>query len=122
MAEAAGAEDRARAEGHQIQSRLGLGLSVVAGGLITAAFGVLDVPVLSGLVAFAIWLLALVGCLHWSEMTAFAAKRTVAEAHIEKRLPRADASVYRGLLDDSRFGQFWWTGLAATILICACAF
>ncbi|GAA4481779.1 hypothetical protein GCM10023171_10650 [Microbacterium panaciterrae] len=122
MSEAAAAEDRARAEGHQIQACLGLGVTVIAGGIITSDIKVLDVSLVASIVVFSIWLLALIGTLHWSEMTAFATKRSVAEGRVASLLEGHDAELYRGLLNETRFGRFWWAGLLATILICSCVF
>ena len=97
QAEAAGYEERARAEGHQIQSCLGLAVTVVAGGVVAAGFDALAVPVVSGIVAFSLWLLALLSALHWAEMVALAAKRTASEDRVESLLSDPDATVFRRL-------------------------
>lgn len=122
MAQAAAAEDRARAEGHQIQACLALGVTVLVGGIVTANISELDSALVAGVVAFSIWLLALVGTLHWSEMTAFATKRSVAEDRVASMLDDHDAQMYRQLLAKTKFGPYWWIGLGFTILICGGVF
>lgn len=122
MAQAAAAEERARAEGHQIQACLALGVTVLAGAIVTADISEIDSVLIAGVVAFSIWLLALVGTLHWSEMTAFATKRSVAEDRVLSMLDDRDAELYRGLLAKTKFGVYWWIGLGVTIVICAGVF
>lgn len=122
QAEAAGYEERARAEGHQIQSCLGLAVTVVAGGVVAAGFDALTVPVVGGIVAFSLWLLALLSALHWAEMVALAAKRTASEDRVESLLTDSDATVFRRLQINRSFGRFWWIASLAAILICAAVF
>lgn len=122
QAEAAGYEERARAEGHQVQSCLALAVTVVAGGLLAAGFEVLTAPVVSGIVAFSLWLLALVCALHWAEMVALAAKRTSSEDRVESLLDPSDAVVFRRLQKNRSFGLFWWFGSAAAVVICVVVF
>jgi hypothetical protein len=122
QAEAAGYEERARAEGHQVQSCLALAVTVVAGGLLAAGFEVLAAPIVATVVAFSLWLLALVCALHWAEMIALAAKRTASEDRVEMLLGQPDAAVFRRLQDHRSFGRFWWFASAAAILICVFVF
>lgn len=122
QAEAAGYEERARAEGHQIQSCLGIAVTVVAGGVVAAGFDALAVPVVSGIVAFSLWLLALLSALHWAEMVALAAKRTASEDRVESLLSDSDAMVFKRLQINRSFGRFWWVASLAAILICAAVF
>jgi hypothetical protein len=120
--EAAGYEERARAEGHQVQSCLALAVTVVAGGVLAVGFDVLVAPIVAGIVAFSIWLLALIGALHWAEMMSLAAKRTASENRVGELLADEDALIFRALQVNRSFGLLWWVASGTAITICIAIF
>ncbi len=75
-----------------------------------------------GIVAFSLWLLAVVAAVHWAEMVSLAARWMVVRQRVPSTLSKADAELFRTLQDHSAYGRYWWTATVFAIVICMATF